>query len=184
LAGSLFIVGVSLSENVKFDEILFVNDSKTLTKEKRRVYYNKLIGNNGKKLIEISIQKFNSKEIDKFGLSKCLKIGLENIKFFFKNKNKFIFDGNTNYNVLNIETLIKGDQKVSLISAASIIAKFEKDKEMEKYDKIYPALLLKLNSGYINNKHIEAIIKYGYTDIHRKSYNVKKLKDLKIKDYN
>jgi len=71
--------------------------------------------------------------------------------------------------------LIKGDNRVSEISAASILAKVSRDKYMIEIADKYPEYNFKKHKGYITKEHIEEIKKYGFSDIHRKSYKLKAL---------
>ena len=73
-----------------------------------------------------------------------------------------------------MEAIIKGDQLVPAISAASIIAKVTRDKIMSLYDKQYPQYHFKQNKGYGTNEHIESILTFGRSKIHRKTFSVKK----------
>lgn len=66
--------------------------------------------------------------------------------------------------------IIKGDAKSISIGAASIIAKVTRDAMMVEYDKIYPEYDFASNKGYGSQKHIEALKKYGPCPIHRKSF--------------
>ncbi|MEO1925597.1 MAG: ribonuclease HII, partial [Gammaproteobacteria bacterium] len=66
--------------------------------------------------------------------------------------------------------IIKGDSLVPAISAASIIAKVERDNEMIKFDDIYPGYGFASHKGYPTKKHIEALAELGITDIHRRSF--------------
>ena len=73
-------------------------------------------------------------------------------------------------------SIIKGDLLSISISAASVIAKVERDKMMIDLDKLYPEYGFKNHKGYPTKKHIEAINKYGIIDGYRKSYGpVKKV---------
>lgn len=67
-------------------------------------------------------------------------------------------------------TIIKGDSKVPQISAASIIAKVERDQYMQKIALKYPGYVLEVHKGYGTLKHREAIQLLGPSKIHRKSY--------------
>lgn len=67
-------------------------------------------------------------------------------------------------------SLIKGDENSISIGSASICAKVFRDNLMIAYDEIYPEYDLKNNKGYGTKKHIEAIKKYGATELHRKSF--------------
>ena len=69
------------------------------------------------------------------------------------------------------EAIVKGDDKVAEISAASIIAKTERDLKMIEIDKIYPAYQFKKHKGYPTKFHIEMIKKNGLCEYHRKSFS-------------
>lgn len=80
--------------------------------------------------------------------------------------------------VLNysMEAIVKGDLTVPEISAASIIAKVARDREMIEFDEIYPEYGFASHKGYPTKQHREAIIQHGVLPIHRRSFGpVKKL---------
>ena len=84
-----------------------------------------------------------------------------------------LVDGNkipklNNYKIKNI---IKGDQKIPEISAASIIAKVARDRLITKISKKYKNYLWDKNAGYGTNDHLKAIKKFGITKHHRKTFN-------------
>ena len=172
VGGSMFFVGVKLNSNKNIEEFSYLCDSKKTSKTNRLKMIDTIRDN-----FEIKAIEKTAEEIDKFGLSACIKSSLEELKeyFDFYENQKYIYDGNTNYKVQGIETLVKGDDKVTLISAASIIAKYLKDLNSEEIHKEYPEYDFISHSGYINEKHTQNIIKYGYTKYHRKSYKIKKL---------
>lgn len=66
--------------------------------------------------------------------------------------------------------IVKGDDKVAEISAASIIAKTERDLKMIEIDKVYPAYQFKKHKGYPTKLHLEMIKREGICEYHRKSY--------------
>ena len=87
-------------------------------------------------------------------------------------------DGNRIPSDLSIpaEAVIKGDDRVSCISAASIIAKVARDQEMVEMELRYPGYGLAQHKGYPTKAHIEALQKQGVTEIHRRSFGpVKKV---------
>lgn len=103
---------------------------------------------------------------------------------------RFYFDGNSAFgasvasaiNSVNIamchinatlECIIKGDEKIALISCASIYAKCAKDTQSTNLAKIYPQYDLAKNAGYGTKSHINAILKYGISPIHRASFCAK-----------
>ena len=69
------------------------------------------------------------------------------------------------------EAIVKGDDKVAEISAASIIAKTERDLKMIEIDKVYPAYQFKKHKGYPTKLHIEMIKSEGLCEYHRKSFS-------------
>jgi ribonuclease HII len=68
------------------------------------------------------------------------------------------------------EAIVKGDDKIAEISAASIIAKTERDLKMFEIDKFYPVYQFKKHKGYATKLHIELIEREGICEYHRKSY--------------
>ena len=89
-----------------------------------------------------------------------------------------LIDGNKIPKELTIkaEAIVKGDDRVPCISAASIIAKVARDQEMIEMDAIYPGYGLARHKGYPTKVHMEALQSLGVTDIHRKTFGpVKKV---------
>ena len=72
--------------------------------------------------------------------------------------------------IYNLKCIIKGDQKIPVISAASIIAKTRRDLFMIKLAKKYPQYDWKNNFGYGTKKHMLALNKYGITKYHRRTF--------------
>jgi len=69
------------------------------------------------------------------------------------------------------EAIVKGDDKVAEISAASIIAKTERDLKMIEIDKIYPSYQFKKHKGYPTKLHVEMIKSEGICEYHRKTFS-------------
>lgn len=69
-----------------------------------------------------------------------------------------------------VKSIIRGDQTVPAISAASILAKVKRDREMVEWDRCYPGYGLAQHKGYPTKTHLEAIQQYGVSAIHRKSF--------------
>jgi ribonuclease HII len=68
------------------------------------------------------------------------------------------------------EALVRGDSIAPCVSAASIIAKVFRDKEMRDLDKIYPGYGFSSHKGYGTKKHIDAIKHLAPTPIHRRTF--------------
>lgn len=164
IAGELCVAGVVLNSS-----IAGLNDSKKLSEKKREILYDEIIKNSKFKIIT-----FSPKQIDESGLSECLRLALVQIKEFFKGC-EFIYDGNTNFGVSGISTMIKADASVPEVSAASILAKVTRDRNLKKIAINFSQYNLEKNKGYLTKAHIEAISKYGLSEIHRHSYKIKSL---------
>lgn len=163
-AGIMVVSGVILLKNIEG-----LRDSKKLSPKRREILANEI-----KKKSLYKIVKITPRMIDKYGLSYCIKYALEKITSSL-NANEYIFDGNLNYGLAHIKTLIKGDDKIDAISAASILAKETRDKVMIKLSTIdkYKIYDFDKHKGYATKKHIDAIRKYGLSNLHRKSYKLK-----------
>jgi len=68
------------------------------------------------------------------------------------------------------ETIVKGDATVPAISAASILAKVDRDTEMLRLHALHPAYGLDRHKGYPTKQHLEAIRQHGVCEIHRRSF--------------
>ncbi|WP_456471407.1 ribonuclease HII [Caminibacter sp.] len=173
IAGPLVVAGCIFQiENgeLKIENYLnMLDDSKRLSEKKREKLFEII-----KQTCKYHIVFVDNKTIDKKGLSFAINYALKEIKNTLK-ADKYLFDGNSSFGVDGIETVIKGDSKIKEISAASILAKVSRDRFMKKADKIYPQYNFKKHKGYITKEHIELIKKFGYCEIHRKSYRLKAL---------
>ncbi len=173
IAGPLVVAGCIFKiENGKWkmeNYLEDINDSKKLSEKKREELFEVI-----KQTCEYHIVFVNNKIIDKKGLSYAINYALKEIKNTLKAE-KYLFDGNSNFGVEGIETIIKGDSKIKQISAASILAKVSRDKYMIEIADNYPMYNFKKHKGYITKEHIEEIKKHGFSDIHRKSYRLKAL---------
>ena len=78
---------------------------------------------------------------------------------------------------IKLRSIIKGDQKIPSISAASIIAKVTRDKMITNLGKKFKGYYLEKNSGYGTKQHLKAIKNLGITSQHRKTFSpINKLK--------
>lgn len=164
LAGDLVMAGCVLHTFIEG-----LDDSKKLTPKKRELLYETIVKN-----ATYHIVKLSAKEIDEHGISLCIQRGLQEI---IKNlpSQEYLFDGNSNFGVDGLATMIKADGKVAEVSAASILAKVTHDRDIMELAKRYPEYGFEKHKGYGTALHVEMIKKYGYSEVHRKSYKVKAL---------
>lgn len=69
-----------------------------------------------------------------------------------------------------VQAIVKGDSKVAAISAASILAKVERDRMMESYHRHYPKFSFHRHKGYGTRQHLAELERFGVLDIHRRSF--------------
>ena len=69
------------------------------------------------------------------------------------------------------QAIVKGDSKVQAISAASILAKVERDKLMVDYHQQYPDFAFHEHKGYGTKQHLAEIERFGFLDVHRRTFN-------------
>jgi ribonuclease HII len=148
-----------------------INDSKKLNL-KERSDLTKIILKNS---VAFSISHVYPKEIDKINIlnasilamHKCLdKLGVKP-EFLIIDGNKF-----KKYKDIPHKTIIKGDQKHLNIAAASILAKNARDNFMQELHYKFPEYSWLTNKGYPTKTHKKAIIEFGITKFHRKSFKL------------
>ena len=181
--GPLFgpVVSCCVVFNDKID-ITGINDSKKISERKRIQIYNKLIHSN----IDFGVGIINEDEIDEINILKATKksmlLAINELK---KKPTRLLIDGNQLLKTkIRQDAIVKGDEKIPEISAASIIAKVTRDKIIKSYSKIYPIFELNSHKGYGTKKHIQLLETHGATSIHRKSFSpVKKVSQKKFNKF-
>ena len=166
LIGPVYAAAVILKKNIRKKEI---KDSKKLTRIDREKLAKYI-----KKNSTWAIGSASVKEIEKLNILSASLLAMKRaIKKLKVKPNLVLIDGNKSPELSNylIKTIIKGDQKIKEISAASIIAKVSRDKLMFKMSKSFKKYKWDLNAGYGTRDHINAIRKYGVTRFHRKTFN-------------
>jgi len=145
-----------------------IDDSKKLTVSKRLELFDKIYQN----AYAVGIGIVENKRIDKINIYKATIESMMKAVLACRQKPDFLLLDAMHLNDLPLPqlSLIKGDSKSQSIAAASIIAKVTRDKIMENYAKLYPQYGFEKHKGYGTKEHINAIIKYGVSPIHRQSF--------------
>lgn len=161
------------SEDAEWIEKL--TDSKKLSTKRREELYVLI----KEKALATATGWVSSTEIDEVGLSKALRLATRRaVGQIQKTKVPFseiIIDGTMNFLVGTklekyVSTLKKGDFLVKEISAASILAKVERDKYMTELDAVYPEYSFGKHVGYGTAAHQKAMEEFGLTPEHRRSF--------------
>lgn len=128
-----------------------------------------------KESIDFSVAFVKPKEIDKLNILKSSILAMHRALDALDIKPSLILvDGNRfdRYKKIKHKTVVKGDSKYLSIAAASILAKTHRDEYMMKIHREFPHYGWDKSKGYPTRKHREAILKYGFTKYHRKSFQV------------
>lgn len=166
LVGSVVAAAVILDPN---NPIQGLNDSKKLTEKKRE----KLFVEIQEKALAWSIAEATHTEIDELNILQATFLAMNravnNLKI---QPSKVIVDGNQIPKGMSIscEAIVGGDASHAEISAASILAKVARDRQMKALDEKYPVFGFAKHKGYPTKAHFEAITSHGVIDEHRRSY--------------
>ena len=166
LIGPVYAAAVILNNSIN-KKIL--KDSKKLTKNKREIL-SKYI----KKNSIWSIGKASIKEIEKNNILNASLLAMKRAIIKLKKKPTLVLiDGNKLPKIKNykLNSIIKGDQKIPEISAASILAKVTRDKMISVLGKKFKGYYWEKNYGYGTKQHLRAIKNLGITSHHRKTFS-------------
>ena len=165
LIGPVFAAAVILKNKINKKKL---KDSKQLSRIKRNILEKYI-----KKNSFWAIGYASKIEIEKLNILNASLLAMKRaIKKLKKKPSLVLVDGNkiphmSHYKIKNI---IKGDQKIPEISAASIIAKVSRDRLITKMSEKYKKYSWDKNAGYGTSEHLKAIKKFGITKYHRKTF--------------
>jgi ribonuclease HII len=145
-----------------------VNDSKKCSAKKRDALFSLII----EQVLSVGIGIVDHIEIDRINILKATVLAMQNSLEKLNVKPDFVIvDGNSfKHNTLKFQNIIGGDASSFTIAAASIIAKVTRDRIMNEMDVKFPKYGFARHKGYGTHQHIEAIQKYGFCEIHRRSF--------------
>jgi ribonuclease HII len=145
-----------------------INDSKLLT-EKQRLDLFTWISENA---FRVGIGVATHEEIEKMNILRASLLSMERaLKDTHLKPDLLLIDGNYGIRTFpRSRPIVKGDRKCFFIACASIVAKVTRDAIMEAYDSLYPQYNFKQNKGYPTKDHKKAIVTFGVSPIHRKTF--------------
>ena len=148
--------------------ILGLADSKKLSEKRREALYLEI----REKSLAWAVGRAEVEEIDSINILQAsllaMQRAIEQLSFDLEG---VLVDGNILPRLtVPGQAIVQGDATVPAISAASILAKVTRDREMVEWEKVYPGYGLAVHKGYPTVVHLEALMRLGPTPIHRRSF--------------
>ena len=145
-----------------------LDDSKKLTEKRRETLYHEILD----KALAWSLGRAEVEEIDRINILQASLLAMRRaVTGLAVVPGHALVDGNRLPELpCGAEAIVGGDGRVACISAASIIAKVSRDREMVALDARYPGYGLAQHKGYPTRAHIQALGTLGVTEIHRRSF--------------
>ena len=165
LAGPVVAGAVILPKNC---EILYLNDSKQLSAEKREQLYDVILEH----AVAVGIGIVSPQRIDEINILQATYEAMRQAIEKLNPQPAVLLNDAVRIPQVAIQQvpIIKGDAKSVSIAAASIVAKVTRDRMMEQYEEVFPGYGFARNKGYGSKEHIEALQTMGPTAIHRRSF--------------
>ena len=145
-----------------------LRDSKRLTAARREALYDEIRD----KALAWAVGRAEVEEIDRINILQASLRAMQRAVAALRPAAEYaLIDGNRCPELTcPAQAIIKGDSLVAAISAASIMAKVTRDREMIELDAQYPGYGLAQHKGYPSKTHIEALQRLGVLPVHRRSY--------------
>ncbi|MDG2959467.1 ribonuclease HII [Bisgaard Taxon 10/6] len=165
LVGAVVTAAVILDPN---NPIAGLADSKKLSEKKRLA----LAAEIKEKALAWALGRAEAEEIDKLNILHATMLAMQRaVKSLKISPHLVLVDGNRVPELdMPAQAIVKGDGKVAEISAASILAKVARDREMEALDKRFPQYEFAKHKGYPTKVHLEKLAQFGALPQHRRSF--------------
>lgn len=163
LAGPLTVAGVIFEQGYENPDIY---DSKGLSEKKRDALYETIMED----ALWFQIVQVSEADIDRYDIYHADQLAMAQIVREAPEAVVVTDAMPLDFPDREVYHPVKGDQKSISVAAASILAKVTRDRTMLMYDEVWPVYGFAKNKGYPTRAHLEAIEKYGITEIHRRSF--------------
>lgn len=151
-----------------------LRDSKKLTRREREIWFSHIQAWQKEGRCDFCVTMISARSIDRIGIAKAIRRALERSLYDLEPKNRdlILLDGGLRapLEFKNQKTIIKGDEKETVIALASIAAKVTRDQHMFRQAKKFPEYGFEAHVGYGTPAHYRAIKRHGLTPLHRKSF--------------
>lgn len=178
LAGPVSVGVVSIPANFNKKFFKDIKDSKQLSEDERELWFSLVKEAKKRGELDFKVSLISEKVIDKHGISYAIRLGIKRclLGLGVTSQDQIFLDGSLKApeNFKHQKTVIKGDEKIPVISLASVCAKVVRDRKMVRLAKKFPEYGFEVHKGYGTRNHMNALKKLGMTELHRKSF-LKKL---------
>lgn len=174
LAGPVAVGAVRVSS--AFNQKFFkgIRDSKQLSPEEREDWFSLALEAKREGDLDFCVSLVSEGVIDRHGIAYAIRLGIRRClaRLQTEDGDQIFLDGGIKApeRFVHQKTVVKGDEKIAVISLASICAKVVRDRRMVKVGKSHPEYGFHIHKGYGTRAHREAIKKHGPRDVHRKSF--------------
>lgn len=165
LAGPVFAAAVILNPK---KPIVGLADSKQLTEKQREILFDQITEN----ALAFAVGSADREEIDRVNILQATFLAMQRaVNALSLKPHLALVDGNQDPKLFcNTKLIVGGDQLEPAISAASILAKVSRDREMLRLDKLFPKYGFAQHKGYSTKQHLSALKKWGPCEIHRRTF--------------
>lgn len=174
LAGPVAVGAVLIPLGFNKNFFKSIHDSKKLSPSERELWFELALEARKEGVLDFAVSLVSEKVIDRKGISYAIRLGIKRslITLGAPEDSQVYLDGGIKApeQFRHQLTVIKGDEKIPIISLASIVAKVIRDRKMVRFSKKFPEFNFDMHKGYGTSLHRQAIRKFGSTVIHRQSF--------------
>jgi|SRR3989344_5656748 len=174
LAGPVAVGAVSIPLNFNKNFFKSIRDSKKLSSDDRDLWFELALEARKSGVLNFAVSLVSEKVIDRKGISYAIRLGIKRclVALNVPEDSQVFLDGGIKAPIefRHQLTVVKGDEKIPIVSLASIVAKVIRDRRMVKLSKKFPEFDFHMHKGYGTSLHRRALEKYGSTVIHRQSF--------------
>ena len=176
IAGPVAVGAFKINKKLNLKNIKVpLRDSKKLTRIQREIWFEQIKVWQKEEKCDFEVTMVSAKEIDRIGIVPAIRKALEKSLYRLTTVDYsllILLDGGLKApaEFKNQKTIIKGDEKESVISFASIVAKVTRDRYMFTQAKKFPGYNFETHVGYGTKAHYTAIAKNGTTNLHRQTF--------------
>ncbi|MFA6536119.1 MAG: ribonuclease HII [Candidatus Paceibacterota bacterium] len=161
-------------------------DSKMLSPKRREEWFKVVKELAKQNRCQYAVSCVSEKVIDREGIAYAIRLAIaRSLKKIGADelRSQILLDGGIKApaQYINQQTIIGGDRKEPIIALASIVAKVKRDSKLRRYAKIFPQYGFEIHKGYGTRLHYQNLKKYGLSEIHRRSFLTKLLKDVRFR---